>query len=445
MTLIIILILSALIVYLFFTLMLFIFDSRAFLNSKFNSFPQIIAGKIKEKIRERTIEMQYPVPIILGTKNEVEFSKERIEKEFNQLSNLFEVYYFKGYMEVSQQYVTCYTFAVNGGKKDLEENEVESLAQTIAERVVQEYLILLGYSAVTPSDFVVVSFSEVDLELNVFVAQNPYGVLWIDEFKQRKKVDSMPTKEQVRYKRDENTLVWGYELGENPKKIPLRYSLTSHPHALITGSTGSGKTNTLLFLIREYISLNNGSLWLCDFKNGADFRFMKCSENYFVFDECYNGIKKFYSEFVQDRKKGIIQRRQLLIIDEYNSLIGYLSTRDKANKTKYAQEVQSMVGEILAMGRSLGYMIWISVQRPDSTIFATGSRDNFLITLALGNPSKEHFNMMFSGEDKPERIFKTGQGVLKADGYPMEIVQYPLINISGLEAQLKEYLFYQKL
>lgn len=438
--------LSASIIYLLFVILMFVFGTQNSFHLKMNTISQILSEKIRQKANGKIIKMQYPTPITLGLNNEAGFSKDRIEKEFNQLSNLFEVYYFKGFMEISKQYVTCYTFATNGLKKDLEASEIESLSQTIAERVVQEYLILLGYSAVTPSDFVVVSFSSVNMELNVFVAQNPYGKLWIDEFKQRKKVDSMPIKKQVRYKpRDENTIIWGYELSENPKKIPLRYSLTSHPHALITGSTGSGKTNTLLFLIREYINLNNGTLWLCDFKNGEDFRFMKCSENYFVFDECYNGIKKFYSEFVRDRKKGIIQRRQLLIIDEYNSMIGYLSTRDKVNKTKYAQEVQSMVGEILAMGRSLGYMIWISVQRPDSTIFATGSRDNFLITLALGNPSKEHFNMMFSGEERPERIFKTGQGVLKADGYPMEIVQYPLINISGLEAQLKEYLFDQKL
>lgn len=407
-------------------------------HGKLHSFPQVFVNKCKDEYTKRLVMVNYPVPIILGTKNENGFSKNKIETEFYQLKNLFEIFYFKTLIPVTNKFVNNYVFSVNGLKKDLTNEEIEALIQTISERVVSEYLILIGNPPVDISDLISINFLREQKELEVFVAENPYGASWIVEYKRKKKLDSLSLHDKSHVKADEYSMIWGYDLNELPNKIPLRYSIVSHPHALITGATGTGKTNTLLFLINNYLKLYAGSLWLCDFKNGEDFRFLEGTDRYYTFENCYDGIKKFYSEFVSDRKTGVIRRRQLLIIDEYNSLIGYLSTKDKENKTKYAQEVQSMIGEILAMGRSLGYMVWISVQRPDSSIFATGSRDNFLVTLALGNPSKEHFNMMFAGETKFEQIFSTGEGVLKADGYPLEKVKYPRINKEKVQKQIKD-------
>lgn len=90
------------------------------------------------------------------------------------------------------------------------------------------------------------------------------------------------------------------------------------------------------------------------------------------------------------------------------------------------------------LGRGLYYGIWIIVQRPDSSLFNSGSRDNFMVNLALGSLSKEHRTMIFPGEDiDNDRVYGKGEGILLADGYPLFYVKFPLIrNIEVWKANI---------
>ena len=117
----------------------------------------------------------------------------------------------------------------------------------------------------------------------------------------------------------------------------------------------------------------------------------------------------------------------MLICDEYPSLVNYLQGKDKANKTKYASEVLSAISELLCLGRGIQFYTWIVTQRADNSLFANGARDNFMVVIGLGRLSKEQKGMLFSGEELPERIYKKGEGILLADGYPLREVKFPFI------------------
>ena len=82
------------------------------------------------------------------------------------------------------------------------------------------------------------------------------------------------------------------------------------------------------------------------------------------------------------------------------------------------------VSEILMLGRGLHYGIWIVTQRADAALFANGSRDIFMCILALGRLSKEQKNMLFSGEELPERSYQQGEGVILLDGREVEEVRF---------------------
>lgn len=72
--------------------------SKSILNDvhgKLHSFPQVFVNKCKDEYTKRLVMVNYPIPIILGTRNENGFSKNKIETEFYQLKNLFEIFYFK--------------------------------------------------------------------------------------------------------------------------------------------------------------------------------------------------------------------------------------------------------------------------------------------------------------------------------------------------------------
>lgn len=213
------------------------------------------------------------------------------------------------------------------------------------------------------------------------------------------------------------------------KKVPVLLDLSTHCHCLISGKSGSGKSTAILFLIGKLMQMNEDIvLYILDFKNSEDFQFLNGYKYFFRGNNCIDGLREYYKSFSEAREKGINNKRHILIFDEYPSCINYFSMQDKSNKTKYSNEIQGIISELLMLGRGLNYGVWVIVQRPDSSMFNSGSRDNFMINLALGNISKEHKTMIFAGEDiENDRIYQKGEGVLLADGYPLFYVKFPMI------------------
>lgn len=232
---------------------------------------------------------------------------------------------------------------------------------------------------------------------------------------------------------DDKEMIFGYELEAFSKyglAIPIKLGLASHPHALISGSSGSGKSKSLLFLIGKLLQAFLGiSIYLCDFKNSEDFSFLEGYAHYYAGQDCYAGVMDYYQKFSQVRADRALQgrTRHVLIFDEYPAFISYMQMKDKANKTKLANDVLGAVAEILMLGRGIGFGFWCVTQRPDSALFSNGARDNFMITISLSNLSKEHKNMVFPGQEIPDRIFQAGEGMLLADGREITLVKYPLL------------------
>lgn len=236
---------------------------------------------------------------------------------------------------------------------------------------------------------------------------------------------------------------WGYKsesLQYHPQKITL--DIASHCHALITGSSGSGNSYSLLYLLGNLLKSNYDIiLFFLDFKNSKDFNFLQGYKYYYTGDSCYQGILDYYTLFCNVRKEGVIKQRYLLIFDEYPAFVNYLTVKDKQDKSKNCNNVLSAVSEILMLGRGINFGIWIVTQRADSSLFSNGARDNFMIILGLGRMSKEQKGMVFTGEDIPDKIYHLGEGILLADGYPLQEVTFPRIcNIIDWKRHIKELL-----
>lgn len=224
--------------------------------------------------------------------------------------------------------------------------------------------------------------------------------------------------------------------------VPLPLSVKSHCHALITGSSGSGKSYALLYLLGCLLQdVPETDVYFCDFKNSEDFAFLKGYPNYYSGNGCYEGVMTYYESFCNTRTEGKAARRHILIFDEYPACINYLTTKDKQEKTKKAGDILGAVAEILMLGRGIGYGVWIVTQRADATLFANGARDNFMVVLGLGRMSKEQKSMVFSGEELPDKVYHQGEGCLLADGHPLYEVAYPRIrNTVDWKRHIKEIL-----
>lgn len=256
-----------------------------------------------------------------------------------------------------------------------EDESYKELVQKVAEKNVAEHMRLYGNpGSKDAADLVLTRLFKDHLE--VYTARNEAGVQMIADERKKMRRELIEAKrreegsvviEEVWEKSDNNRMVWAYDRDiayDFQMKLPVESELDSHVHSLITGSSGSGKSVALLFL---------------------------------------------------------------LVFDEYPAFISRLQMQDKQEKTKKAGEVLNMISEILMLGRGIGYGVWIVTQRADASLFSGGSRDNFMVLLALGRLSREQKGMLFSGEELPDRVYQPGEGVILLDGREVKEVKIPWI------------------
>ena len=169
---------------------------------------------------------------------------------------------------------------------------------------------------------------------------------------------------------------------------------------------------------------------------------MQGYKHYYAGDSAYDGIMNYYVDFTKERQEGMNHKQHLLVVDEYPSLINFLQTHDRIDKTKKANDVMAAVAEILMLGRGIGFGIWIVTQVASATLFANGARDNFQVVCALGRLSKEQKQMLFSGEDIPtDTLYGPGEGLLLADGKELMEVKFPMItDLDGWKEHIMQVL-----
>lgn len=169
----------------------------------------------------------------------------------------------------------------------------------------------------------------------------------------------------------------------------ISWAPSKQPMLLVTGSTGSGKTVFLTLLMAKIGKLSKGKLYLVDYK-GHDFRFAHDTPRMYSFMDVGEGINEVY-QILMDRQSGKDTSTLpiYLVIEEWSGYLNALSKKD-------ADEIKSKVGNLLALGRGFNIFVILSLQRPDSTYFPNGARDNFGFVVSLGRLSKEGVSMLFS-------------------------------------------------
>lgn len=227
-----------------------------------------------------------------------------------------------------------------------------------------------------------------------------------------------------------NLLLWM----EYQAKEALSGELRTHPSLLLTGASGSGKSYALKWLSSNLLE-DNVELFFCNFKDSEDFRFLKGYKQYYTFRQCNEGLNLFYECFNQAQESGMefSGKYHVLIFDEFPAFIQWTTMQDK----KLAETYKMMVSELLMLGRSYGFGVWLVMQRPDSAFLANGARDNFQTTISLGNLSKEARSMLYSGLALPDRVYKASEGICWIDGVGLTEIKFPKIrDIQALEAKI---------
>lgn len=238
-----------------------------------------------------------------------------------------------------------------------------------------------------------------------------------------------------------NLKIYKFDYGKNAKKtkiyaIPFKYDkpciistdstdlVENMINLLCVGATGTGKSYALLTILGVFSKNPTTKIVVCDYKKSS-FSEFENTKNFYGYEDIADGIKAVYKEFSERLEANNQERNNnkvVLLIDEYGA---FISAQDKKN----AEQYKTMVANMLFMGRSLGIVVLIGIQRADSSeYFKAGSRDQFKMVLALGNLSKEQKSMLFyDHKDKLNHNNGIGEGYLLIDGKGVERVKVATI------------------
>lgn len=227
-------------------------------------------------------------------------------------------------------------------------------------------------------------------------------------------------------------------------------AIRSEGSVLLSGSTGTGKTTLLFFLLYNYIrefGTDALDLEVCDYKYDMPFLYGSGRYHYDVMD-IVGTIDRHYQAMQSSRGSSGNKVLHCLVIDEYLSFMSYLEAMSKSDKTlkEAYQRVTMEITGLLAMGRSLGYTLICVVQQANAKSFSsTADRENFINKIAMGTQTNTAAAMIFDSADtnsidyrKPMPI---GCGFLSVQGEPVKEIIVPRItNPDVMQQRIREFL-----
>jgi len=214
------------------------------------------------------------------------------------------------------------------------------------------------------------------------------------------------------------------------------YNMAKIPHALIGGSTGSGKTVLMKNLIHQ-CKEKGAFVWIADFKGGGDYP-QEWRASHFVTDMdslliCLTELvdelearKRDYAEtgiakqYEQDGTR-IPSARLVFVCDEIAEVLD--KTGLDAQAKKQVAEVEALLATIARQGRAFGIHLLLGTQRPDSTILSGQIRSN--IDFRVCGRADEILSKIILDNKNATVIPKDGQGqFILSDGTLFQAYYY---------------------
>ena len=212
--------------------------------------------------------------------------------------------------------------------------------------------------------------------------------------------------------------------------IPLDLSI--HPHILVLGNTGAGKSVGIKVILGHILSApayEKTQLIVCDYK-GLDYDFLSGQDYYFSHDRYGKGLDVFKGILdARIRKEDMDRTPVFLVLDEWNNFIMDLAKKD-------AERYLQILSYSLNMGRAYQLYVVVGAQTAHAEWFGK-ARDSFSNIVGLGQLSKEAVSMMFSAYKEQMVPCPRGCGYLLQDGLPLKEILIPRIrNMKKLDQVL---------
>ena len=207
------------------------------------------------------------------------------------------------------------------------------------------------------------------------------------------------------------------QLGEvGVESTPATWDVSSRPHGLFVGETGSGKTHLARHVIEQAVEV--GAVWVGDGKGGGDFSKSRIStlalgptETIALLEDAADIVEQRMSVLRVTGERLSSEPPLLCVVDELAAVQLRRRNEDAKASRDRQNQLQGALGEIALTGRSARVHLLVLLQRPDTDSLPGALRDQLGLRVALGWMSGDGYRMVFGAADvQPPRNLEPGNG-----------------------------------
>lgn len=217
----------------------------------------------------------------------------------------------------------------------------------------------------------------------------------------------------------------------------VSFDMVDHPHLLIAGETGSGKSVALRSILTTLtINRDNVQLYCADMKR-SEFHLFRGIAKEVVIDP--HGLRRMVGEITREMKRrgDLMDAAEVAHVDDLPEKLPYIILAvDEVALLKKEEEIMQGIEEISTIGRALGVFLILSMQRPDSAVLDGKLKNNLTVRMAFKHADEINSRITI-GTGDAAHLKQSGQCVYK--GETIQTVQGPLLKLDAARELLKPY------
>lgn len=202
-------------------------------------------------------------------------------------------------------------------------------------------------------------------------------------------------------------------VGRDRNNEPVAFDLADYPHILISGETGSGKSSLLRAILTtlmleqspENVRFVLGDLKLSEF--GLYRRMPHVDGVHITASTLLPALRLIKVEM--ERRGRLLDKNEVTHVSELKDAIPYVVVAvDEVALLRKEKEVMAIIEDISSIGRSLGVLLMLSMQRPDAEVLNGRLKNNLTVRISGRQSNKR--NAGVAGVEGAETIKISDKG-----------------------------------